>query len=411
MNLKLQTLSVATMIFHQAMFVSSFSSSINRAFLSSTNAMNQSMHKRITSLVTRSISSSSVLQSRDSFLAVDRSLKRKFSNVILSSTEKDVDTAIGETTNMSESDNPYANKNNIDDQVFSALSKCGGIKVTCATARNLVNELMLMHTMAEVPADAISRATTCGLLLSNGMAQDHVVQITINGDGPLRGICTTTTGRGECRGYVGVPGLQGFTLEDAVGKGTVQVVKNHPDWPNPYNGITAIIAGDVDQDIGIYLAESEQRSCALAAATTINGILCTSAGGYLVEQLPGCDKESIAKVEQNLKTLVEKDGGDRLPSNLLLNGYTPFDIAEIILDGLDMQPLQQITPSFFCGCSDERLIRSLRLLPKEDVDDLIEKQEQIEARCEFCGTVYRLGPDEVRERMASAVGDPSRVDP
>ena len=231
------------------------------------------------------------------------------------------------------------------------------------------------------------------------------------GDGPLRGICTTTNGRGECRGYVGVPGLQGFSLEDAVGKGTVQVVKNHPDWPNPYNGITSIMKGDIDQDMGIYLAESEQRSCALAAATTINGILCTSAGGYLVEQLPGCDKESIAKVEQNLKTLVEKDGGDSLPSNLLLNGQTPMDIAGIILDGLDMQPLQQIKPSFFCGCSDERLIRSLRLLPKEDVDDLIEKQEKIEARCEFCGTVYTMGPDEVRERMASAVGDPSRINP
>ena len=58
-----------------------------------------------------------------------------------------------------------------------------------------------------------------------------------------------------------------MTLEEAVGKGAVNVVKNHPDWPRPYNGITAIRHGDIDRDIGIYLAESEQRSCALAAAT------------------------------------------------------------------------------------------------------------------------------------------------
>jgi len=40
------------------------------------------------------------------------------------------------------------------------------------------------------------------------------------------------------------------TLEEAVGKGAVQIVKNHPDWPRPYNGITAIRHGDIDRDIG-----------------------------------------------------------------------------------------------------------------------------------------------------------------
>lgn len=308
-------------------------------------------------------------------------------------------------------DDIYVNKNNLRDQVFSAISNCGGIKVTSATVRNLVNDLMMQHTLTEVPADALGRSVTCGLLMSNGMPDEHTVQITINGDGPLRGVCTITNGLGECKGYVGSPSLNGFKLEDAVGKGTVQVVKNRPDWPNPYNGITSIIKGDIDQDMGIYLAESEQRSCALAAATSVNGILCTSAGGYLVEQLPGCEKETIAKVEENLKTLMEKDGSDNLPTNLLLNGFTPMDISGIILDGLGMKPLQQITPSLNCGCSDDRLIRSLRLLPKEEVDSLVEREEQIEARCEFCGKVYRMDGEEVKTRMAAAKGDPSRDDP
>ena len=140
------------------------------------------MHKKITTLITRSITKSSVHQKRDSFQIVEKSLKGTSSKIILHSAEMDGDIVTNEeTSKVSENENPFANKNNIDDQVFSALSKCGGIKVTCATVRNLVNELMLMHTMTEVPADAISRATTCGLLLSNGMAEDHVVQITING--------------------------------------------------------------------------------------------------------------------------------------------------------------------------------------------------------------------------------------
>ena len=44
--------------------------------------------------------------------------------------------------------------------------------------------------------------------------------------------------------------LGDLSLEEAVGKGAIKVVKNHPEWPNPYNGITAIRHGDVDRDVG-----------------------------------------------------------------------------------------------------------------------------------------------------------------
>ena len=240
------------------------------------------------------------------------------------------------------------------------------------------------------------------------MQDEQMVQLTINSDGPVRGIVAMSTGKGEVRGYVGSPMLGDIDLKEAVGLGTVQVVKNHPDWPRPYNGISAIRSGDIDRDIGAYLAESEQRSCALAAATSVNGILCTASGGYLIEQLPDAKQETLARVEKNLATLVEKDGGTKLPTNLLLNGVTPLEIAEIILDGLGMQPLQQIEPTFKCTCSQDRLVRALRLLTPKEVDDIIEKEEKIEARCEFCGKVYNMSPDEVKTEMAKATGDPAR---
>eukprot|EP00986_Skeletonema_menzelii_P017126 scaffold17651_cov57-Skeletonema_menzelii.AAC.1 len=91
-----------------------------------------------------------------------------------------------------------------------------------------------------------------------------------------------------------------------------------------------------------------------------------------------------------------------LPANLMLEGQTPIDIATILLDGLGMEPLNQITPKEFCECSEEKLFRSLRLLPREEVDDVLKMEGKIEARCEFCGKVYRMGPDEVMKRFAEA---------
>ena len=141
----------------------------------------------------------------------------------------------------------------------------------------------------------------------------------------------------------------------------------------------------------------------------MNGLLCTSAGGYLVEQLPNAKEETIKKVEENLKKLSEKDGSDQLPTGLFQKGVTPIEIAETVLDGLDMKPLQEIEPKLVCPCTEDRLFRALRLLSREDVEEILEKEEQIEARCQFCGKVYRMGGDDLRERLENATGDPSKA--
>ena len=342
----------------------------------------------------------------------------------------------------------YQNKNNLDDQVFSAISADGGLKVTVATIRNLLNEFMIQespslccfvvcygvfaavctnmccfsfifincetrifqHTMNAVPGDALGRATLCALMSSNGMQEEQIFQLTFKSDGPVRGCVAIVNGRGEAKGYVGNPSLgDDFTLQEAIGTGTVQVVKNHPDWPNPYNGITQIRHSDIDRDVGIYLAESEQRSCALAAATSFNGILCTAAGGYLVERLPDCSPDTMNHMERNLAKLIEMNGedGESLPTNLMLEGKTPVDIASVLLDGLGMEPLNQVKPSPKCQCSEEKLIRSLVLIPREEVDTILREEGKVEARCEFCGKVYRMGPEEVEKKLAQVKGDAS----
>lgn len=146
----------------------------------------------------------------------------------------------------------------------------------------------------------------------------------------------------------------------------------------------------------------------MAAGVSVNGILCTAAGGYLIEQLPDADSETMERISKNLATLVQKDGGDTLPTNLLSAGVTPLEIAEIVLDGLGMQPLQEIKPTFKCQCTSDRLIRALRLLSPSDVEEILAQEEKVEARCEFCGKVYSMSPEEVREEMVNAKGDPSK---
>ena len=67
-----------------------------------------------------------------------------------------------------------------------------------------------------------------------------------------------------------------------------------------------------------------------------------------------------------------------------------------------MKPLQQIFPKLKCPCTQERLMRSLKLLPIEDVNDILNNEQKLEARCEFCGKVYIMKPNEVRQYLSSS---------
>eukprot|EP00979_Chaetoceros_neogracilis_P012406 scaffold3290_cov238-Chaetoceros_neogracile.AAC.8 len=346
-----------------------------------------------------STSSKALRDGRSKFL-----FKKQFPSLSSSLASK---TKLAMTAATQEELEPFKNNNNIDDQVLSCISGNGEIKVTACTIRNLVNDVMIQQTLTATPADALARSMACGLLISNGMQAEQTFQLTMACDGPIRNIVSIADGAGQVKGYVGNPGLGDMPISEAIGKGTVQVVKMHPDWPTPYNGVTAIEHGDVDRDVGIYLADSEQRPCALAAASKHTGILCTAAGGYLVEQLPGCTTETSAQVEENLSKLVTIDGTTTLPAGILLNAGTPLDICGTVLEGLDMKPLQQIFPKLVCGCSEERLFRAIRLLPRADVDDIIKNEEKVEARCDFCGKVYTMGPDEVAKKFEESTGDPS----
>ena len=49
-------------------------------------------------------------------------------------------------------------------------------------------------------------------------------------------------------------------------------------------------------------------------------------------------------------------------------------------------------------------MRTLRLLPRSEIDDIVEKNERVEIKCEFCGKRYEMSPDEIMLKLADKMG-------
>jgi len=308
------------------------------------------------------------------------------------------------------------------DHIVGAMSADGSISARAIVTTDLVSEATELQGLGKVAAAALGRALTCSLLLSEGLKDDESFQVKFNGDGPLRGVLATANGKLESRGYVGNPNvslplnpLGKIDVGGGVGKGALQVVRTKQlpgeTLPSQYSSITEIISGEIPEDINHYLLESEQREGGLAAGVFVKGgdgdgsggvstATIDAAGGWSVQLLPFAAEESVELLTRNLQQ------PNLSPTEMIRSGLGPTEMLEKLLEGLEPQFSEARKPvglAASCPCSEERVMRTLSLLPASEIKDIIQKREVVEAKCEFCGTVYRKTSEQVAEELAARI--------
>jgi redox-regulated HSP33 family molecular chaperone len=79
----------------------------------------------------------------------------------------------------------------------------------------------------------------------------------------------------------------------------------------------------------------------------------------------------------------------------VLAGLDAGQILERVAAGLELGEPHRSQPAFWCPCDLERVRRAVTLLGREETRDMARRGEWALVRCEFCGTQYRLHPDDV----------------
>uniref|UniRef100_A0A7S4BLH2 Uncharacterized protein n=1 Tax=Chrysotila carterae TaxID=13221 RepID=A0A7S4BLH2_CHRCT len=332
-----------------------------------------------------------------------------------------VRTSVAMARNRSGGAQLCANEAPANDHALSAISADGSISAKAVVTTELVAEAARLQGLGGLATAALGRALTCSLLVAEGLKDGETFQVKFDGDGPLRGVLAVANGMLESRGYVGNPAVTlppnakgKIDVGGGVGRGTLQVVRTKMipgvETPAQYSSITDIRSGEIPEDINYYLLESEQRQGALAAGVFVKGddtaaplpsgvmpVQVVASGGWYVQLLPFAAEEAIGQLEANLAEMQSSS-----PSSMVRQGLGARGMLEGLLKGLDPQFTEERgIPSLAdsCPCSEERLLRTLRLLPRPELDDIVEKNEVVEAKCEFCATLYRMTPDEIRKEI------------
>lgn len=267
-----------------------------------------------------------------------------------------------------------------------------GVRIYALCTTNLVQEAADRHHTSHLASAALGRAMNGALLLAATMKDNERITLRLKGDGPIGEVVADAEGT-HVRGYVGDPDvflpLKNGKLDvgGAIGAGNI-IVTRYLQNAEPFTGYAELVDGEIASDLTNYLYTSEQTPSSVALGVLVNkeGKIIAS-GGYFIQAMPGCDEETLARLEENISLTP-------YVTQLLELGYTPEKMIETIARGLEVTIQESVELSYKCRCSREKILGALATLGQEDIAAM-SKDEETEVHCQFCNETYEFSGEEI----------------
>jgi len=284
------------------------------------------------------------------------------------------------------------------DKIIRATAADGFVKMAVADARGTVERARAIHACSPTAAAALGRTLCAASLLGDAMKEEKAsLTIRINGGGPIGSVVAVSDSDGNVRGYVENPQLQlplradgKLDVGGAVGRDGMLTVSRDLGLKEPYIGSTALVSGEIAEDLTAYLIESEQvpSACALGVLIDTDRTV-KAAGGFIVQLMPGADEALITKLEDNiflmdqLTTILDEDGAEAVFAQ--------------VLKGLEYHIVSETPIEYRCYCSRERVEDAIRSIGPEELESIIAEGRDVDVSCQFCDKVYTFSPEALQK--------------
>ncbi len=292
------------------------------------------------------------------------------------------------------------------DRILRATAGNGYIKMSAVSARDTVQRAKDIHGCTPTTAAALGRTLCAASMLGNLLKEDDgSLTIRINGGGPIGSVIAVSDSVGRVRGYVTDPSVDLPLRSDgkldvggAVGRDGMITVSRDIGLREPYIGSTQLVSGEIAEDLTAYMLESEQIPSACGLGVLIDTDLSVkSAGGFIVQLMPGAPEEYIDLLEENIFMM------DQLTAVLAEDGLEA--VFDQVLKGLEHHMVGEDEIGYRCYCSRDRVGQALLGAGRDELKNMIAEGKPVEVSCQFCDTVYSFSPEDMKALLEEAESD------
>lgn len=286
----------------------------------------------------------------------------------------------------------------MSDYIVRATAAGGQIRAFAITSKELTETAKQRHGTSPVITAALGRLLSGAAMMGAMMkGEKDLLTIQIQGSGPVKGLTVTADSSGRVKGYPEVPDVilppnaQGkLNVGGALGLGVLSVIKDL-GMKEPYIGQIVLQTGEIADDLTYYFATSEQIPSSVGLGVLMNpDNTVKAAGGFIIQLMPFTDEETVAALEKRI-------AGLKSVTALLERGDTPEQLLKEVLGEIPFEVTDTLAAEFYCGCSKERISKSLATIGKKDLDEMIADGTGIEVKCHFCNTDYKFNTEELKE--------------
>ena len=288
------------------------------------------------------------------------------------------------------------------DRIVRAISTDGLVQAAAICSRDLTERARQIHKTLPVATAALGRALAAASMMGNALTSDGAsLTLQFKGGGPLGTVLAVSDNEGCVRGYVTNPHTDlplrpdgKLDVGGAVGhEGTLTVIKDL-HMKEPYVGTIDLLGGEIAEDVASYFVESEQIPTACALGVLVDRDQSVkSAGGYLIQLMPGAGEDTIAKVEGGVMAAGPV-------SAILEQNDDPEALLRTVMSDFDLKILETCPVSYKCYCSRQRVERALISLGKPELEQMLAEQGGCQLTCQFCDAVYDFSADDLRALIA-----------
>jgi len=275
--------------------------------------------------------------------------------------------------------------------VSRGLLAGGNFRIFAVKADALVADSMRRQKLSPLAAAALGRLMMAAMMMALDIKLKKArVTLKLDGGGPLGLVVADAEPQGQVRGYVAHPEVElppseagKMDVASGVGRDGTLCVFRDVRLKEPLSSQVPLFSGEVAEDIAHYYRLSEQTATAVGLGVSASPGKVLSAGGFMVQVLPGAEDSLIDTVEEKVRNTPSVSG--------FMEAHEDARTAmETLFKGMGIEWFEDVEFSFSCRCSRE-LARALlaNSLGNEKPDGAHE------VRCQFCGTSYVFSAEEL----------------
>lgn len=290
------------------------------------------------------------------------------------------------------------------DYIIKGLAAGNEIRFIAGYTRATVEEARRIHNTSPLASAALGRLLTGGALMGAMCKNDtDVLTLKVSGDGPIKSITVTADAKSNVKGivynnYVDLPLKENGHLDvgRAVGKGILTVIRDE-GISEPYVGQTALVTGEIGDDLTYYYAESEQIPTSVGLGVLVDRDLSIKhAGGFIIQLLPFASEETITRLEYRLSEISSV-------TDFFNEGKTPEDMMRSILGeeifGTDISIEETRSTAYRCNCSRDRVTKALISIGRTEIQSMIDDKKPVNLHCDFCNKDYEFSIPELESLL------------